>query len=223
MLKFILSLVPVFGTSLGSYLGVAKHNKKLDDQEDILVAVATGILGAICINLLLEAFEYIRNVNLLIGTIIGILFILAMNKITKGESLHSKLFWAMLIHNIPEGILIGIALTNSVNIQNIGIIASISLQNIPDGLVVSMAALPKHGRRKALFLGILSGIVEPIATALIILLAKGINLEIIEPIFIGFAVSTIVSIEWDLLKSCKKIKLLVISLVLTLLFNGILG
>ena len=223
MIKLILSFIPLVGTSLGSYLGVTKHNSKIEHQEDILLAIATGILGAICINLCFEAFEYIRNVNLLIGMVIGIVFILLMNKITNQETTHSKLFWAMLIHNIPEGIVIGIALLSAITVQNIGIIASVSLQNIPDGLVVSMATVPKHGRHKAILLGIISGIVEPIATAIIIIATRNADISLIEPLFIGFSVAAIISIEWDLLKCCKRTKLLIISFVLTLLFNRILG
>lgn len=223
MIRLFLSLVPLVGTSLGSYLGVTKHNSKIDQQEDLLVAIATGILGAICINLCFEMFKYIRNVNLMIGMMTGVVFILLMNQITNQETTHSKLFWAMLIHNIPEGIVIGIALSSAINVQNIGIVASVSLQNIPDGLVVSMATSPKYGRRKAILLGVISGIVEPIATAIIIIATRNADISLIEPLFIGFSVAAIISIELDLLKSCKKMKLLIISFILTLLFNGILG
>lgn len=223
MLKLILSLVPLMGTSLGSYLGVTKHNKKIDDQEDILVAVATGILGAICISLCFEAFEYVRELNLLVGLVIGLAFIFVMDKVTSTEATHQKLFWAMLIHNIPEGVVIGIALANSVTIQSIGIVASVSIQNVPDGLVVSMAALPKHGKRKAILFGIISGIVEPIATALVIIGVQKTNLMAIEPLFIGFSVSAIISIECELLKECKSKSILVVSLLLTLVFNAILS
>ena len=223
MLKLILSLIPLVGTSLGSYLGVTKHSKKIDDQEDLLVAVATGILGAICISLCFEAFGFIREISLLVGLMIGIVFIFIMNKITNKEATHQKLFWAMLIHNIPEGIIIGIALANSVTIQSLGIVASVSIQNVPDGLVVSLATIQEHGKRKSILLGIISGIVEPIATALVIIGMHRTNLMTIEPLFIGLSVSAILSIEWELLRECKSKKILIISLFLTLIFNGILG
>ncbi len=219
----LLSLLPLAGTSLGAYLGVLKNTTKIDNQEDTLVAIATGILGAICINLCFETLEYIRDIKLLVGILTGFVFVFLMDKITNQETLHSQLFWAMLIHNIPEGIIVGIALTGTITIQKLGIIASVSLQNIPDGLVVSMAALQKHRKTKAFLLGFLSGVVEPIAVAVIIFFMQRINLEIVEPIFIGFSVSSIISIEFDLLKSCHKTKVLLISLAATLLFNGILG
>lgn len=224
MIKIILlSLLPLTGTSIGAYLGIAKCNKQIDNQEDSLVAVATGILGAICVNLFFETFNYVRDIKLFVGIMTGVLFILLMNKITNREALHSQLFWAMLIHNIPEGIIVGFALANKITIQKIGIIASVSLQNIPDGLVVSMSGLPKHGKSKAFWLGVLSGIVEPIAVAVIISFTKKINMSMVEPIFIGFSVSAIVAIEYDLLKNCQKLKLLLLSFITTLTFNGILG
>lgn len=218
----LLSLLPLAGTSIGAYLGILKHNKQIDNQEDSLVAIATGILGAICISLFFETFNYVRNIKLLVGIMAGVLFILLMNKITNQEALHSQLFWAMLIHNIPEGIIVGIALTSN-EFSKIGIIASISLQNIPDGLVVSMSGLSKHGKLKAFLIGVLSGIVEPISVALIIFFIRQINIEMVEPIFVGFSASAISIIELDLLKSCRNRKLLIISLLLTIFFNGVLG
>ena len=58
MKLFILSLIPLAGTTLGAFLGIL--NSKFDKQEGILVAVATGILEAICLNLLVESIDYIR-------------------------------------------------------------------------------------------------------------------------------------------------------------------
>lgn len=220
---FLLSLLPLAGTSLGACLGVLKSKTQVDNQEETLVAIATGILGAICINLCVEAFTYVRDIKLLVGIMVGFVFTFLMNKITNQEAIHSKLFWAMLIHNIPEGIIVGIALADKITIPKLGIIASVSLQNVPDGLVVSMAALSKHGKFNAFLLGFLSGIVEPIAVAIIFFFMRTIDLEMVEPIFIGFSIASILFIEWDLLKSCHRTKILIVSLAFTLFFNGILG
>lgn len=225
MIKIILLLTPLIGTSIGAYLGILKHNTKgnIDVQEDSLVAIATGILGTISISLCAETIEYRRNIYLAIGFLFGIIFIFLINKITNQETTHAKLFWAMLVHNIPEGILIGIALSGQITIQSLSLIASVSLQNIPDGLVVSLAASSKHEKNKALSLGILSGIVEPIATALIIFLVQNADIYKIEPLFIGFSVITILHIELELLKDCTKIRTAAISFLVTTLFNWILG
>ena len=127
-----------------------------------------------------------------------------------------------MMHNIPEGIVIGMALAGSITPQSIGIVVSITLQNIPDGLVVSMSSIAKQGKTKAFWLGVLSGIVEPLATALIVLLATHSNInQTIEPLFIGFSVATIFSIEEDLLRNCHKDKFLWLSFLLTYLFSKI--
>lgn len=216
MLKYIFTLVPQIGTSFGSLLGITSKKK----QEDDLVAIATGILGAILFNLFFEALVNIRS-SLFIGMTIGILFILFMNLITKN---HSKLVLAMIIHNIPEGMIVGIALANTLTIvQVISIVVSITIQNIPDGLVISMALLPKYGKIKSVILGIVSGIIEPIVAILIIIFTQGINISIIEPFFIGFSLATIFVIELDLIKSCKKTRLFIISLLIAISFNWILG
>ena len=221
MKTIIWLILPLVGTSLGAFLGTQQRNNKTEVQEDAMVAIATGILGTISINLTFEAFEYIRNISFFIGLLFGIMFILVINKITSRETMHAKIFWAMVIHNIPEGMITGIALTGA--LKNLGIITSISLQNIPDGLIVSLATLSRKKKYHSLMLGILSGIVEPIAAVIVLLLAQNVNINIIEPIFIGFAIYAIYSIELDLLKNCKNIKLLFISFIFTTIFNLILG
>ena len=219
----LLSLLPLAGTTLGAYLGVLKSKTQVDNQEETLVAIATGILGAICINLCVEAFAYVRDIKLLVGIMIGFAFTFLMDKITVQETIHSQLFWAMLIHNIPEGIIVGIALAGEITVPKLGIIASVSLQNVPDGLVVSMAALTKHGKFKSFLLGFLSGVVEPNCVAIIFLFFRAIKLVIGLAVLVGGCVSSILMIEWDLFKSCHKWKILVVSLAFTLFFNGILG
>jgi len=221
MKQIVLFFLPLVGTSLGALIGTKQLSKKTVAQEDAMVSIATGILGTICINLTFESFAYMRNINFFIGLIFGIIFILAVSKFTNREDMHTKLFWAMLVHNIPEGMICGIALVNSTTLNNLGIIASISLQNIPDGLVVSLSA-PKS-RSKALILGILSGLIEPIASLLILLLAKNVNINLIEPVFLGFAIFAIYSIELDLLKECKNMKLIFISFIVATIFNSIVG
>jgi zinc transporter, ZIP family len=78
---------------------------------------------------------------------------------------------AITLHNIPEGLAVGVAFgavaagVPSANLTGaIALALGIGLQNFPEGMAVSM---PLRGeglsRRKAFMLGQLSGIVEPIA------------------------------------------------------------
>ena len=228
MLKAILALIPLLGTTIGAGIGVAKYSSKADNREKNLVAVATGILAAILVSLLQEAIASLEEsltLKALVGGIfLGVLFILITKKIAHQEETHHKLFIAMLIHNIPEGIVIGMALTGTIDLPAIGIVASISLQNIPDGLVVSMSSAQQYGKKRAFVRGFLSGIIEPIASAAIILLAQISTKSIssVEPIFIGFSVATILSLVIDLMRECKKKKIALLAFMATLVSTTLL-
>lgn len=230
MVEILLSLIPLAGTTIGSVLGVLNcFNNKLKKSEDFLVAVATGILGSISLSLLLEAINIpkdLRNVScLVLGILIGFLFIFIMDKTAKQlVATRHKLFTAMLIHNIPEGILVGISLANAGLLKSITIIASISIQNIPDGLVVSMPLVSVKGKNKALLYGILSGVVEPIAAIAIMYLAiNSTNIKVIETFLIGISISTIIMITIDLLKECESKKTAIIAAIITTIFNFVLS
>lgn len=230
MVKIFLSLIPLAGTSIGSFLGVLNcFNNKFKKGEDFLVAVATGILGSISLSLLFEAIETPKTVRnlcfLALGLLIGILFITVMNKTAKKAiTTRFKLFGAMLVHNIPEGILIGLSLANVNSIKSLPLVISITLQNIPDGLVVSMPLVSIKGKKKSVMYGILSGVVEPIATIIIMFLASNLeSIEAIKIVLIGISVSTIILITLDLLKECDSKKTVVIAAVITTIFNWILS
>lgn len=221
---FILSFVPLVGTTLGAILGI--FNNKFEKQDEVLVAIATGILEAICFSLLLESIEIIRNQALFVGILAGFIFIALMNFLAHKKSLNtkSKLFWAMLIHNIPEGIIIGIALASKETIQAISLIFSITLQNVPDGLVVSMSSVSTHGKKRALLLGIISGAVEPIAAILILVSASNsLGIQTFGPFLTGFSFSAIVMITVELIKECKRNLLMFFVAIITIIFNSILG
>lgn len=221
---FILSFVPLVGTTLGSILGI--FNNKFEKQDEYLVAVATGILEAICFSLLLESIEIIRNKELFIGMLGGFIFISLMNILAHKKSLNtkSKLFWAMLIHNIPEGIIIGIALASKETIQAVSLIFSVTLQNVPDGLVVSMPVVSTHGKKRAILLGIISGVVEPIAAILILAsVSSSFDIQAFGPFLTGFSFSAIVMITIELIKECKKNILMFSTAIITIIFNSILG
>lgn len=211
MIKFFLSFVPLLGTSIGSVLGISNIlNQKLKIEGNLLISVTTGILASINVSLLLEASAFMGETrgikSLTIGIILGIAFIAIMNHFSHSavNSKRYKLFWAMLIHNIPEGVVVGVGFLNSNIMTSLPIMISISLQDIPDGMVVSMPFKPIIGKKKAFVAGFLSGIVEPIAAILVMLIFKdSVTLEIFEPYLIGFSISTISLISFDLLKECS--------------------
>ena len=85
---------------------------------------------------------------------------------------------AVTLHNIPEGMAVGVtlagALSGSIGMTMAGAIAlaiGIAIQNFPEGAIISMP-LKTHGitKGRAFVYGTLSGIIEPVATAITILL-----------------------------------------------------
>lgn len=227
MLRYILAFIPLVGTTAGAVLGTVDHlSSNFEKQENKLVAVATGILCSITLNLLFEAYESIHW-TLFIGVAIGFFLMLSLNSLAHRNNLsvRHKLFWAMLIHNVPEGMVIGISLADkSVLPATFSLVFSISLQNIPDGLVVSMPIVSKEGKKKATLFGIFSGIVEPIMSILIMVTAGRLsNIQALEPLLIGFSLSAIIMIAIELLKECNSKRIVLITAIITTVFNSILA
>ncbi|SEA81841.1 ZIP family metal transporter [Alkalimonas amylolytica] len=70
---------------------------------------------------------------------------------------------AIILHNIPEGLAIGVAYASGDAVGASALTTGISLQNVPEGFVVAMALLAVgYSRLVALSVGMLSGLVEPI-------------------------------------------------------------
>lgn len=103
------------------------------------------------------------------------------------------LIMAVTIHNVPEGMAVGVVfagvLNNNSTVTFAGAFAlalGIAIQNFPEGAIISMP-LKADGKSKgkSFLYGTLSGIVEPVASVVTILLA-----EIVEPVlpyFLSFA------------------------------------
>lgn len=89
----------------------------------------------------------------------------------------SKLVMAVTIHNFPEGIAVGVAIAGALAADfNIAVAMALSLgiaiQNVPEGAIISMPLRAEgNGRWRAFGIGALSGIVEPVGGALVLLLA----------------------------------------------------
>ena len=105
---------------------------------------------------------------------------------------------AVTLHNIPEGMAVGVVFagvaSGSQNITMAGAIAlaiGIAIQNFPEGAIISMP-LKSEGltKGKAFIYGTLSGIVEPIAAVMTILLSSFI--VPILPYLLSFAAGAMI-------------------------------
>lgn len=111
-----------------------------------------------------------------------------------GASRNLLLFLAITIHNIPEGLAVGVAFgaaahgvaTDNTLMSAIGLALGIGLQNIPEGSALSMPIRAEgHSRWKAFNLGQLSAIVEPVAA--VIGAAAVLSMQAILPYALAFA------------------------------------
>lgn len=123
-----------------------------------------------------------------IGIIIGGLFLVFLDKVVphfhiqtneeEGPNINmhktTKLFLAITIHNIPEGLAVGFAFggaavigTDAAFISALGLAIGIAIQNFPEGAAVSlpMNTLIKNKNKSFLF-GMASGAVEPVCAIL---------------------------------------------------------
>lgn len=112
----------------------------------------------------------------------------------KGLSKTSKMFLAVTIHNIPEGLSVGIAfgvaLANPGNhvllVGALLLAIGIGIQNIPEGAVVALPITGETGSStKGFLFGMSSGIVEPVAAVIGLFLAM--EIQAIMPWALAFA------------------------------------
>lgn len=120
----------------------------------------------------------------------GILFLLLLDHIiphlhqksAESEGPHSSLgrsammLLAVTLHNIPEGMAVGVVYAgfraDSASITAAGALG-IAIQNFPEGAIVSMPLRAEGvSKGKAFWGGMLSGVVEPIAAVITLLLAE---------------------------------------------------
>lgn len=75
--------------------------------------------------------------------------------------------FAIALHNLPEGLAIGVSAVGNASVQGGALALGIAIQNLPEGLIVSMALLAAGYRRhSAVAVGMLSGLLEPVGAVL---------------------------------------------------------
>lgn len=142
--------------------------------------------------------------------------ILPLVKLSKSEdglktksvlSKTSKMFLAVTIHNIPEGLSVGLAFGSVLAIADLtdqialiysalGLALGIGIQNFPEGAAVSLPIKAEtKSSLKAFLYGTLSGAVEPIAAILGILLAS--TLSVVMPFALSFAAGSMIYVVID--------------------------
>ena len=198
-------LIPFIGTTLGSILVFFIKNNINNKYEKFMLGFASGVMIAASIwSLLLPSIDLCKKIKWLapaIGFMLGILFLLLIDKIVnyienKNNNFKKKksmLFLAVTLHNIPEGMAVGVIFAGYLSGNHAVTLAAafalsvgIAIQNFPEGSIIS---LPLHAqglsKKKSFLYGMLSGIVEPVFAVLTLLLTKFI--VPFMPYFLSFA------------------------------------
>ncbi len=206
-------MIPFAGTTLGSACVFFLKGKMSIGIRKTLTGFAAGVMVAASfwslLNPSLEMAEKMGRFAFIpaaVGFLIGMFFLLVLDLVTPHMHLDStvegprsgmrrttKLILAVTLHNIPEGMAVGVVyagwLAGDSGLTAAGALAlalGIAIQNFPEGAIVSMPLRAEGMSKSRTFLyGMLSGIVEPIASILTIIASAFITGLL--PYFLSFA------------------------------------
>lgn len=212
-------VLPFLGTASGAACVFAMQGQLSTKVRRALTGFAAGVMVAASVwSLLIPAMEQSGGLGSLaflpavVGFWLGILFLLLLDRLIPHLHLGSSepegprvklrkttmLVLAVTLHNIPEGMAVGVVLAGwmagSSTITLAGAMAlsiGIAIQNFPEGAIISMPLRSEgEGKGKAFLYGVLSGVVEPVAAALTVWLA-GFVVPIL-PYLLSFAAGAMV-------------------------------
>ena len=195
-------IIPFTGTTLGAAMVFLLKDEISPNLRKLLLGFASGVMiAAIMWSLLIPSIDMAESQGIAYswlpaatGFAIGICFLLLLDSII--PHLHSSsdepegvqsnfkkstmIILAITLHNIPEGMAVGVVLagmmegaSNITVASALALAIGIAIQNIPEGAIVSAPLrLAGNSRMKAFVGGTLSGIIEPIAAIITILLIQ---------------------------------------------------
>ena len=196
---FTAGMVGFGATALGSLPGFYFH-KLSDKAEDWMLGSSAGMmLAAAIFSLLLPSIdaseklftsELAATLWVLFGVFLGVVFLLIINALTphehadqtyEGPEIEVKSgIWlfvlAIIIHNIPEGLAMGISFSAKDMQIGVPLTIAIALQDFPEGLAVVLALCTTNiSRGKAVAIGVFSGLMEPVGALFGVSLAGGLG------------------------------------------------
>ncbi|MGR6128969.1 ZIP family metal transporter [Paenibacillus sp. SER-28] len=186
---FLGSFISALSTGLGA-MPILFMRNITHRLRDVLLAYAAGIMTSASVyNLIPEAIQHSNWFVLTAGILLGCLVLLVMEMYiphadledpdSKTFQLESKSFLiiaAITLHNLPEGLSVGVSYASET--QNLGnlIAFSIGLQNAPEGFIVALFLVNQNiGRFKALGIATLTGAVEIITSLIGFYLSSWVN------------------------------------------------
>ncbi len=207
-------LMPLSGTTAGAACVFLLKDKLPAAAQKAMLGFASGVMVAASVwSLLIPAIAMRADegkwsvVPAAAGLAAGFAFLLLMDRVI--PHLHfdteapegprsklsrtSKLLLAVTLHNLPEGMAVGVmlagALTEGADLSAasaIALSAGIAIQNIPEGAIISMPMRAGgKSRWRAFLTGTLSGTVEPLGAMATLALAVHISAAL--PYLLAFA------------------------------------
>ena len=197
-------LIPLLGTMLGSAFVFFMRDEMSARLQKSLLGFASGVMVAASVwSLLIPAMEMASMDHeagawsvfpAAVGFLLGMGFLLLIDELTphlhigtdKPEGLHSHLSktamlaLAVTIHNLPEGMAVGVVYAGADNgathislASALAVAVGIAIQNVPEGAIISMPMRAAgNSRWRSFLIGSLSGAVEPIGAIAVLLLAS---------------------------------------------------
>ena len=212
-------MIPFAGTTLGAACVYFMKKGIRQNVEKGLLGFASGVMVAASVwSLLIPAIEMSEDMGRMafvpgaVGIAVGMAFLLLMDRLVphlhlgaeKSEGLpaHLKkttmLVLAVTLHNIPEGMAVGVAFAGYLSGEGTITLAGaaalamgIAIQNFPEGAIISLPLRSEGNKRSRSFaLGVLSGAVEPVGAILAIALASIVTP--ILPYMLAFAAGAMI-------------------------------
>ncbi len=194
-------LIPLLGTMLGSAFVFFMKKDMSPRLQKSLLGFASGVMVAASVwSLLIPAMDMESEKGTwsvfpaAVGFLLGMGFLLIIDELTphlhigtdKPEGPRSRLSrtamlaLAVTIHNLPEGMAVGVvfagaesAISNISLASAVAVALGIAIQNVPEGAIISMPMRAAgNSKWKSFIIGSLSGAVEPLGGLAVVLLAS---------------------------------------------------
>ena len=216
MEEVMVLLIPFLGTTLGAAMVFFMKSQMKPQLEKLLLGFASGVMIAASVwSMLLPSIEMSREkgdrawLPAAAGFLLGMAFLLLLDSLAPNIHLDEerpgsvkkqlrKSAMAVTLHNLPEGMVVGVALVGvlmkSTGITLAGVLVlaiGIAIQNFPEGAIISMP-LRNAGtsRIKAFWYGMMSGAVEPVGALITLALAE--QVVVVLPYLLAFAAGAMI-------------------------------
>lgn len=212
-------LIPLLGTTLGASMVFFLKNEMRSGVQKALLGFASGVMIAASVwSLLIPAIDMTEAAGGIgwlpaaVGFLGGVGFLLLLDSVTPHLHIHSDepegrpskfgkssmLVFAVTLHNIPEGMAVGVVIAGMLSGETaitasaaLALSIGIAIQNFPEGAIISMPLLGTGiSKKKAFGYGLCSGLVEPVAGLITILLTAWITP--ILPYILAFAAGAMI-------------------------------